>query len=125
MSTLSEDNNTVFMLYRVNRSVEASSLSQNSGVKSDNMFVFDGHLIRSVDTVVTYLNGEYPAIEAYLKVNSTRLIELCQSGWMLRLIEVSCKEQSMGRSIVDIIHFQLFVCFKGKSSNTEIMFGFP
>ncbi len=96
----------MFLLYRVNRSVEASSLSYSSGIKSENMFVFDVLLTCRVDMVISSLSGEYPVIDAFLRENSARLVELCQSGWMLRLIEVSCKEQSMGKSIVNVIHFQ-------------------
>ena len=102
----------MFLLYRVNRSVETSSLSYDSGIKSENMCVLRVWLICRVDMVVSSLNGENPVIDAFLRENSIRLVELCQSGWMLRLIEVSCKEQFMGKSIVNVIHCQSFVCFE-------------
>ena len=49
------------------------------------------------------LGGMYPHQEAFIMKNSTRLIELCQDGWMLRLVEVSCKEQGAVELIRDLM----------------------
>ena len=45
----------------------------------------------------------YPHQELFVKKNSARLIELCQDGWMLRLVEVSCKEQGVVELIRDLM----------------------
>ena len=45
----------------------------------------------------------YPHQELFVKKNSARLIELCQDGWMLRLVEVSCKEQGAVELIRDLM----------------------
>lgn len=115
----------MFLLYRVNRSVEASSLSYSSGIKSENMFVFDVLLTCRVDMVISSLSGEYPVIDAFLRENSARLVELCQSGWMLRLIEVSCKEQSMGKVNSECNSFSVVCLFLRNVANSETMAEFP
>ena len=60
-------------------------------------------MISRAELVISTLGGTQPHMDAFIKNNSFRLMQLCQDGWMLRLVEVSCKEQGTAGLMRDLM----------------------
>lgn len=65
------------------------------------------HLRYRVHAVIASLGGAHPSAEEFMKRNAPVITQLCQEGWLLRFLEVTCREHVPGNSIVDTIRFHM------------------
>lgn len=65
------------------------------------------HLSDRVHAVIASLGGAHPSAEEFVKQNAAVITQLCQEGWLLRFLEVTCREHVSGSSVVDTIRFHM------------------
>lgn len=101
------DPDLVFILYRVNRSVDIQieETSQGEG-DSRTMWNYQRGVMDSVERVVEQLKGERPMIKSFLVEHESEIVSLCEASWCLRLMAVTCKEPKKGESLVNAIQCQ-------------------
>lgn len=98
------DPDLVFILYRVNRSVDIQieESSQGEG-DSRTMWSLEGWVTGSVERAIEQLKGERPMVKAFLKEHESEIASLCEASWCLRIMAVSCKEPKKGECLVNAI----------------------
>lgn len=112
VSNASSDSDTVFVLYRVNRSVDITANHTPQDTKEDVRTMYNQiqFVTTSVQRVVECLKGEKPSTESFVLEYETKIRELCEASWCLRLMAITCKEPNKGEILVNTLRRNCSVC---------------